>query len=127
MDEYYIYLRKSRADSPLESVEDVLARHETMLQDLALKKLGYRIREDHILREVVSGETIIERPKMIELLRIHLTTLQKVHNRLLRVSRERVFELIELLYHLHRVIRNLLHHLSSLLSFQERRRALLVT
>lgn len=70
MDEYYIYLRKSRADSPLESVEDVLARHETMLQELALKKLGYHIREDHILREVVSGETIIERPKMIELLRI---------------------------------------------------------
>lgn len=70
MYEYYIYLRKSRADSPLESVEDVLARHETMLQELALKKLGYRIREDHILREVVSGETIIERPKMIELLRI---------------------------------------------------------
>ena len=70
MDEYYIYLRKSRADSPLESVEEVLARHETMLQDLAVKKLGYRIREDHILREVVSGETIIERPKMIELLRI---------------------------------------------------------
>lgn len=70
MQEYYIYLRKSRADSPLESVEEVLAKHELMLQELARKKLGYEIDEKHILREVVSGETISDRPKMIKLLQL---------------------------------------------------------
>lgn len=70
MQEYYIYLRKSRADSPLESVEEVLAKHELMLQELARKKLGYEIDEKYILREVVSGETISDRPKMIKLLQL---------------------------------------------------------
>lgn len=65
---YIIYLRKSRADNQDESVEEVLAKHETMLQELAERELGGRIPEHLILREVVSGETIDERPKMIELL-----------------------------------------------------------
>lgn len=68
-DAYIIYLRKSRADSPDESVEEVLAKHETMLQELAVRELGGRIKESCIIREVVSGETIEERPGMIELLR----------------------------------------------------------
>ena len=66
---YIIYLRKSRADNPDESVEEVLAKHETMLQDLAVRELGGRIQESCIIREVVSGETIEERPGMMELLR----------------------------------------------------------
>lgn len=61
---YIIYLRKSRADNPDESVEEVLAKHETMLQELAEKELGGRIPEHCIFREVVSGETIDERPEM---------------------------------------------------------------
>ena len=65
---YIIYLRKSRADNPNESVEEVLAKHETMLQEMAERELGGRIPEVCILREVVSGETIEERPKMVELL-----------------------------------------------------------
>ena len=65
---YIIYLRKSRADNPNESVEEVLAKHETMLQELAERELGGRIPESCILREVVSGETIDERPRMVELL-----------------------------------------------------------
>lgn len=67
---YIIYLRKSRADSQDESVEEVLAKHETMLQELAERELGGRIPEHLILREVVSGETIDERPKMTELLEL---------------------------------------------------------
>ena len=61
---YIIYLRKSRADNQDESVEEVLAKHEAMLQELAERELGGRIPENCIFREVVSGETIDERPEM---------------------------------------------------------------
>ncbi len=62
-DEYIMYLRKSRADNPHESVEEVLEKHETLLQELAVRDLGGRIPEHCIFREVVSGETIAERPE----------------------------------------------------------------
>lgn len=65
---YIIYLRKSRADSPDESVEEVLEKHETMLQELAERELGGRIPEHCIFREVVSGETVEERPEINKVL-----------------------------------------------------------
>lgn len=68
-DEVIIYLRKSRADNPSESVEEVLAKHEKMLQEKALKELGREIPEENIFREVVSGETIDDRPVMQEVLK----------------------------------------------------------
>lgn len=67
-DEYIMYLRKSRADNPHESVEEVLEKHETILQELAERDLGGRIPEHCIYREVVSGETISERPEMMSVL-----------------------------------------------------------
>lgn len=67
-DEYIMYLRKSRADNPHESVEEVLEKHETILQELAERELGGRIPEHCIYREVVSGETIGERPEMLAVL-----------------------------------------------------------
>ena len=67
-DEYIMYLRKSRADNPLESVEEVLEKHEKMLQEFALRSLGGYIPEHCILREIGSGETIAEREKMQEVL-----------------------------------------------------------
>lgn len=67
-DEYLIYLRKSRADNPHESVEEVLMKHETILQEWAEKNLGGRIPEHCIYREIVSGETIEERPEMLRVL-----------------------------------------------------------
>lgn len=67
-DEYIMYLRKSRADNPHESVEEVLEKHETILQELAERNLGGRIPEHCIYREVVSGETIDERPEMLAVL-----------------------------------------------------------
>lgn len=67
-DEYIMYLRKSRADNPHESVEEVLEKHETILQELAERDLGGRIPEHCIYREVVSGETISERPEMLAVL-----------------------------------------------------------
>jgi DNA-directed RNA polymerase subunit M/transcription elongation factor TFIIS len=65
---YLIYLRKSRADNQDESVEEVLAKHEAMLQELAERELGGRIPEHCIIREIVSGETIDERPEMRKVL-----------------------------------------------------------
>lgn len=67
-DEYIMYLRKSRADNPHESVEEVLEKHETILQEMAVRDLGGRIPEHCIYREVVSGETIAERPEMCAVL-----------------------------------------------------------
>ena len=65
---YLVYLRKSRADGEHETVEEVLAKHNKMLQDYATAKLGGAISEDLIYREVVSGETIQDRPEMKKIL-----------------------------------------------------------
>lgn len=59
---YIIYLRKSRADGEHETLEEVLARHETLLQEYAIKNFGEPISEENIYREIVSGETIKDRP-----------------------------------------------------------------
>ena len=67
-DIYLIYLRKSRADNPEESVEEVLAKHETQLQEWARQELGYEIPEDYIYREVVSGESIDDRVEIQKVL-----------------------------------------------------------
>ena len=65
---YLMYLRKSRADSAEETIEEVLARHETQLQELAIKKFGTKIPEYNIYREIVSGETIEDRPEIKKVL-----------------------------------------------------------
>lgn len=67
-DYYLIYLRKSRQDNPHETVEEVLEKHETMLQEFALREFGGRIPEGNIYREVVSGETIDDRVEMQKVL-----------------------------------------------------------
>ena len=63
-EQYIIYLRKSRQDDPRETVEEVLAKHETMLQEYALREFGHKIPEENIHREVVSGESISEREEI---------------------------------------------------------------
>ncbi len=67
MDQYAIYLRKSRADEEAESrgEGETLARHEKILLDLAEKK---EIKIGKIYKEIVSGETIEDRPEMKKLL-----------------------------------------------------------
>ncbi len=69
-DNYAIYLRKSRADLELEAMGEgeTLARHKKMLETLAAK---HDIHPDQITeyREVVSGDSISERPQMQKLLR----------------------------------------------------------
>ncbi len=68
IEKYLMYLRKSRADSEAETIEEVLIRHETILQEYALKVFGEKIPEQNIYREVVSGETIDARPQIKKVL-----------------------------------------------------------
>jgi DNA invertase Pin-like site-specific DNA recombinase len=63
-----MYLRKSRQDDPNETVEEVLAKHETILQEWAEKELGFKIEEDNIYREVISGESIADREEIKKVL-----------------------------------------------------------
>lgn len=66
---WLMYLRKSRQDDPNESVEEVLAKHEQILQELAKRELGHEIPEDCIYREIISGgESIDEREEMRKVL-----------------------------------------------------------
>lgn len=66
--DYFLYLRKSRADNECETVEETLSKHERQLQDFAIRLLGNRIPEHNIFREVVSGETIQDRPDIQKIL-----------------------------------------------------------
>lgn len=65
---WLMYLRKSRQDNPDESVAEVLAKHENILQEWAKRELGYVIPEDCIYREVISGESLSERVEAQKLL-----------------------------------------------------------
>lgn len=65
---WLMYLRKSRQDDPHETVEEVLAKHEGVLQEYAERELGGRIPEENIHREVVSGESIDEREEVKKVL-----------------------------------------------------------
>ena len=66
--QWIIYLRKSRQDDPNETVEEVLSKHETILQEWAERELGGRIAEENIFREVKSGESISERSEIQKVL-----------------------------------------------------------
>lgn len=65
-----IYLRKSRSDSPDMTVEEVLQKHESMLQEYFLTHFHVKVPECNIFREVVSGETIASRPVMKHIMKL---------------------------------------------------------
>ena len=65
-----VYLRKSRTDDPLLTVEEVLSRHESILDEWAERNLGGKVPEENKFREIVSGETIADRPQVQEVLRL---------------------------------------------------------
>ena len=65
---WLMYLRKSRQDDPNETVEEVLAKHETSLQEHATRELGGAIPEENIYREVVSAESIEGREEVKKVL-----------------------------------------------------------
>jgi len=63
------YLRKSRTDDPTLDVAEILARHETILDEWAEKHFGGKVPEENKFREVVSGETIESRPELLRILK----------------------------------------------------------
>lgn len=62
-----VYLRKSRGDNAEESTEETLARHKQILLEFAQKN-NLIIASEDFYEEVVSGDSIVARPKMIALL-----------------------------------------------------------
>ena len=66
--QWLIYLRKSRQDDPRHTVEEVLAKHEQILQEYARRELGGEIPEENIYREIVSGESIDDREEVQKIL-----------------------------------------------------------
>ena len=53
-----IYLRKSRKDDPNESVEEVLSKHETSLQEYAVREFGGPVPSQNVYKEIGSAESI---------------------------------------------------------------------
>lgn len=60
-EEVIIYLRKSRKDDPNESVEEVLSKHETSLQEYAVREFGGPVPPANVYKEIGSAESIAGR------------------------------------------------------------------
>lgn len=69
-EEILMYLRKSRADDPNESVEETLEKHLEILNRWMEKNLPSPIPIENLFKEVVSGETIADRPEFRRLLKL---------------------------------------------------------
>lgn len=69
-EEILLYLRKSRTDDPTLDVAEILARHETILDEYAERTWGRKISEENKMREIVSGETIESRPELLRILKL---------------------------------------------------------
>ena len=98
------YLRKSRSDDPNLSIEEVLEKHESILDEWAEKHLGAKVPEENKFREVVSGETLKERPEIQKVLRLIESPKYKAvkivePQRLTRGDLEDVGRLMKLLKH----------------------------
>lgn len=63
------YGRKSRFDDPLLSVDEVLEKHNKILDEYAEKHLGGPIPEENCYMEVGSGESLKDRPEITRLLK----------------------------------------------------------
>ncbi len=69
-EEIIMYLRKSRTDDPLKSVEEVLSNHEAILDEWCERNLPYPIPRENRFKEVVSGESIQDRFEFQRVLRM---------------------------------------------------------
>ena len=64
------YLRKSQSDDPNLTVEEVLQKHERILDEWSEANLGGKVPSKNKFYEVVSGETIKGRPEFQKILRL---------------------------------------------------------
>lgn len=64
------YLRKSQSDDPTLTVDEILEKHEKILDEWAETHLGAKVPESNKFREVVSGETLEARPEIQKVLRL---------------------------------------------------------
>lgn len=69
-DEILIYARKSRTDDPLLTIDEVLEKHENILNNWCENNLGGLVPEVQKFREIVSGETIAARKEIQTILRL---------------------------------------------------------
>ena len=70
-DEVLMYLRKSRADDPMLSVEEVLSKHEERLDEWVEKNLSAPIPIENRFKEIVSGgDSIADRPEFQKILKL---------------------------------------------------------
>ena len=70
LEELLVYSRKSQSDDPSMSVEQVLEKHEKILDAWTEKNLGGKVPEKNKFREVVSGEKIASRPEFKKVLKL---------------------------------------------------------
>ncbi len=108
-DEVLDYLRKSRSDDPLLTVEEVLAKHEAILDEWAEQHLGGKVPEKNKFREVVSGETLKERPEIQKVLKLIESPKYKAvkvvePQRLTRGDLEDIGKLMKLLKHTNTIV-----------------------
>ena len=54
-EEILMYLRKSRTDDPLKSVDEILENHESILDEWGERNLPYPIPKENRFREIISG------------------------------------------------------------------------
>lgn len=69
-DEILKYSRKSRTDDPLLTVEEVLEKHEKILNEWCMRNLGELVPAANSFQEIGSGETIEARPDFQKILRL---------------------------------------------------------
>lgn len=70
LNELIVYLRKSQSDDPTMTVEEVLQKHETILDEWTEKNIGGIVPEENKFREVISGETLKGRPEINKILKM---------------------------------------------------------
>ena len=70
IEELLLYLRKSQSDDPSLTVEEVLEKHEKILDAWCEKNLGSKVPEKNKFREIVSGEKIASRPEFQKVLKL---------------------------------------------------------
>ena len=70
-EEVLMYLRKSRQDDPTLSVEEVLSKHEAVLDEWVENNLSAPIPIENRFKEIVSGgESIVDRPEFQKVLKL---------------------------------------------------------